>query len=341
MKHTKFLAALLAALLMLGALYGCASSPATEPPAEATAAPADESVSITDMSGREITLSEPATRIVALAAADCEILYAIGAGDTIVGRTIECDYPDEANLLPYVTVDGKTDSDLVLLRQPQLVVMGADAAADADLISALRSAGVLYIVTNSTDVNNMYGAISLLGTVTNHAAEASALVSSLITSIAQLQTKISQHSETVYLELTPLSEGLTTVGGGTIFSSLVSLLGYHNEFEDQLGALSITQDQVIGRSPGIIITAAKSADDAVTSPDSNATADPNAATDPDTEAAPTGPAEILAREEWETIAAVKNGRVYYIDAALLTRAGPRITEGLAALYTVLYENTQP
>ena len=40
--------------------------------------------------------------------------------------------------------------------------------------------------------------------------------------------------------------GMTTCGGGTIFSSLVSLLGFHNEFEDQQGLLSVTQDQVVG-----------------------------------------------------------------------------------------------
>ncbi|MCC8140417.1 MAG: hypothetical protein LIO67_09030 [Lachnospiraceae bacterium] len=53
------------------------------------------SVTLTDMKGREITLKEPAERIVALTASDCEILYAIGAGDTLVGRGEYCDYPEE------------------------------------------------------------------------------------------------------------------------------------------------------------------------------------------------------------------------------------------------------
>ncbi|NLI53350.1 MAG: ABC transporter substrate-binding protein [Clostridiales bacterium] len=289
-------------------------------------------VETSDMAGNTIRLSAYPSSIVVLDPADCEILYAIGAGDAVVGRTIECDYPDETNLIPFVTVDGKTDADLVLLRQPQLVIMGVEDAANAELVSALSSAGVTLVVTNATDVNNMYGAISLLGTVTNHTAEANSLVSSLITSLAEAQAKISEHSETVYLELTPLDDGLTTVGGGTIFSSLVSLLGYHNEFEDQQGYLSITQDQVVGRSPGVIITASQSGAPAE---------DPDATPDPNAEAALTGPDEILARSEWANVSAVKSGRVYYIDAALLTRAGPRVAQGLAALYTALYENTQP
>ena len=54
-----------------------------------------EAVTVTDMTGREVTLEEPAERVVALTAADCEILYALGAGDLLVGRGEYCDYPAE------------------------------------------------------------------------------------------------------------------------------------------------------------------------------------------------------------------------------------------------------
>lgn len=282
-------------------------------------------VNLTDMAGNAVRLAAFPTSIVVLDPGDCEILYAIGAGESVVGRTSACDYPDEANLVPFVTVNNKTDADLVLLRQPQLVVMSAADAADTELVSALNNAGIAILVTNATDVNNLYSAISLLGTATSHTAEANALVSSLITSIAEMQSKISQHNETVFLELTPLAQGMTTAGGGTIFNSLVSLLGYHDEFEDQPGILSVTQDQVIGRNPDVIITVSGGAGES---------ADPNAA-------AVTGTAEILARSEWAEMDAVKNGRVYYIDARLVNRAGPRVADAIAALYEALYESPAP
>lgn len=298
-------------------------------------------VDITDMAGNAIRLSAYPERIVVLDPGDCEILYAIGAGASVAGRSLGCDYPAEVIALPYVTVDGQNDPEMVLLREPQLVVMGAEDAADAELVSALTAAGVPIVVTNATDVNNMYGAISLLGQITNHATEANALVSQLITSIAAFQTKVSEHTDTVYLELSPLADGITTLGGGNIFSALLTLLGYHNEFEDQRGLLGVTQDQVVGRSPDIILSAAR-ADSAAaeTTPDPFLTPDPSATPD----AAPAtlkGPAEILARAEWAQVDAVKNNRVYYIDPALITRAGPRIIDGINALYTALYESRQP
>lgn len=60
------------------------------------------SITVTDMTGREITLAEPATRIVALTASDCEILCALGAEDTLVGRGEYCDYPESILDLPVV-----------------------------------------------------------------------------------------------------------------------------------------------------------------------------------------------------------------------------------------------
>ena len=100
MKKNQLLALLLAAVMLLAVLTGCAAkaepaqsetAPETETsaPAEEEPAPAEEpeaedtasAVTLTDMTGREITLDAPAERVVALTASDCEILYALGAGD--------------------------------------------------------------------------------------------------------------------------------------------------------------------------------------------------------------------------------------------------------------------
>ena len=116
MKKNQLLALLLAAVMLLAVLTGCAAKtePAQEEPAQSetapeteTSAPAEEepapaeepeaedtasAVTLTDMTGREITLDAPAERVVALTASDCEILYALGAGDLLVGRGEYCDF---------------------------------------------------------------------------------------------------------------------------------------------------------------------------------------------------------------------------------------------------------
>ena len=353
-------ASLALALLLFSALAGCAlPSPVPVEDGEVAASPVDNStnanapsdtgsylVNVTDMAGNAVQLGEAVSRIVVLDPADCEILYALGAGDLIVGRNADCDYPAEANLIPYVTVNGAADAELILLREPQVVILSAESAQDAELLKALSGAGIVPVVTNALDVNGIYSAISLLGAVTNRVSEANALVSGMITSLAELQSKLSQHEETVYLELSPLGSGLATAGGNTFASSLIALIGFHNEFEDQAGMLSITQDQVIGRSPDYILTTTETApsNTAAETPVPGETTAPESTAPPEGEAAAaaaTGVDEILSRTDWQSIDAVSGRRVYYIDARLLTRAGPRLLDAANALYTIFYEGKQP
>lgn len=335
---------------------GTTATLATTSAADPAASGTSYAVNLTDMAGNTIQLDSAVSSIVVLDPGDCELLYALGAGSLVVGRTAECDYPDEVNTIPFVTVDGKADPDLVVLRAPQVVVLSAEQAQDAELISALGTAGILPVVTNATDINNLYSTITLLGALTNHVTEANSLVSSIITSLAELQRKISAHEDTVYLELSPLTSGLTTVGGNTFASSLIAWMGFHNEFEDQTGMLSITQDQVIGRNPDYILTTRQDApatsaeetnapEDAITSKETAAPEEPATGTpSPDSTTAPvpkTGVDEILLRTDWQGVDAVSNKRVYYIDARLLLRAGPRVVDAVNALYSILYEGKQP
>ncbi len=356
LKRTSRFALLALALLFAAATLGCAlPSPVPVEDDGATAAAnsnadtnaisnADSGsgnylVNTTDMAGNAVQLNESVSSIIVLNPADCEILFALGAGDLVIGRTAGCDYPEEANLLPYVTVDNKADPDLILLNNPQVVVLSAEDAQDTELMAALSGAGIVAVVTNAVDVNSMYSAISLLGTLTNHVSEANTLVSTLITSLAELQSKFSQHDDTVYLELTPPSAGLTTAGSGTFAQSLITLLGFHNEFEDMTGTIAITQDQVVGRNPDVIITTTKSTPASTDQPEQTPAAD---GTTPEPQnVIATGVEEILARADWQGLDAVVGKRVFYMEASLLTRASPRMIDAVNALYSILYEGKQP
>ena len=83
----------------------------------------DAAITVTDMYGREITLSEPATRIVALQPSDCEILCAIGCEDALVGIGQYCDYPASITSLPTVQSGKETNIEEILALNPQVVLM--------------------------------------------------------------------------------------------------------------------------------------------------------------------------------------------------------------------------
>ena len=82
-----------------------------------------ESLTVTDMFGREVTLAGPATRIVAMEPGDCEILCALGCEDALVGRGKYCDYPASVLELPAVQSGANINLEEILALNPQVVVM--------------------------------------------------------------------------------------------------------------------------------------------------------------------------------------------------------------------------
>ena len=261
MKKNQILALLLAAVMLLAVLTGCAAktepaqtetAPAEEPapaeeaePAEEPAEePADESaaVTLTDMTGREITLDEPANRIVALTPSDCEILYAIGAGDLLVGRGNYCDYPAEVTEIPAVESGSDTNIEQIVELQPQVLLMSTMSQTD-EQIQQLEAAGVHVVVSDAQDIEGVYTAIHMIGELVGKQDEAASVVESMQKTFDEIKANAGDGSKTVYVEVSPLQYGLWTAGTGTF-----------NRFADVTGWSEISEEQVLERNPDYIVT---------------------------------------------------------------------------------------
>src|SRR5881392_166605 len=86
-------------------------------------APVRGGIAVTDDAGRRVTLAAPARRIVSLLPSFTEILFAIGAGDRLVGRTTWCDYPPGVLAVPSVGDAMPPSVEAVAARRPDLVVL--------------------------------------------------------------------------------------------------------------------------------------------------------------------------------------------------------------------------
>ena len=95
-----------------------------------------ESITVTDMFDREVTLTGPITRIVALEPSDCEILCALGCEEALVGRGKYCDYPASVLELPAVASGANTNLEEILALKPQVVVM-SDMAHTEEQVNLL------------------------------------------------------------------------------------------------------------------------------------------------------------------------------------------------------------
>jgi len=268
-------------------------------------------ISIVDMTGREITLDEPAERIVALSAADCEILYAVGAGDLLVGRGEYCDYPAEVLEVPSVQSGYETNLEQIISLDPQVLLMSTMAQTQ-EQVDALEAAGIHVVVSDAANIDEVCESIGIIGELTGHTQQADEAAARLKDSLAALSEKAADTDiagSTVYFEVSPLEYGLWTAGNGTFMNEVADLLGMENIFADVDGWAEISEEQVIERNPDYIVTITMYYGEG-----------------------PTPEEEILSRPGWENITAVKNNRILNLQGEELSRPGPRIADGAQLLY---------
>ena len=272
---------------------------------------AEEGIAITDSTGRVAVLTEPADRVVALTASDVEILYALGAGDTLVGRGEYCDYPAEVFDLPVVASGAETSVEQILSLAPDVVIM-AKMAQTVEQVNALENAGVHVIVSDAQDIAGVYQVIEMIGAIVGRNDEAAALVSGMQTAFADIAANTGDAGKTVYFEVSPLEWGLWTAGADTFMDELAQMCGLTNAFADVSGWVGISEEQVLARDPDYIVTITMYCGEG-----------------------PTPVEEIMGRPAWQSLKAVKNGNIYNADSNEISRPGPRLTDAAEKLYAFI------
>ena len=262
-------------------------------------------ITVTDMHGREITLTEPATRIVAVQPSDCEILCAIGCEDALVGVGQWCDYPASITSLPKVQSGKETNIEEILNLNPQVVLMN-DMSQSEDQVKLLEENGVTVVVSTTSDIASVYTAIRLIGALMGKDENAEALIADMQATIDEIRAKSEGVEKSVYFEISP-PPYLYSCGSSSFTHEIAEICGLKNIFGDQSDAwLMISDEQVIERNPDYIILMNGMGD--------------------------AGIDEILSREGWGDITAVREKNVYYDGTSMMTRPGPRLKDAIIELY---------
>ena len=290
----KLVSLFLAALVLIGGLSALAEG---------------AGITLTDMHGREITLTEPVTRIVAMQPSDCEILCAIGCEDALVGIGQYCDYPASITGLPVVQSGQETNVEEILALNPQVVLMN-DMSQSEEQVRQLEENGVKVVVSMATDIEGVYYAIRMIGSLMGKEDAAEAVVADMQGTFEDIRAKSADEGKTVYFEVSPLQWGLWTAGKGTFMDELASICGLTNAFADVDDWASISEEQVIARDPDYIVTITMYYGEG-----------------------PTPVEEILGREGWQDMKAVKNAQVFNAsDSNALSRPGPRLKDAAVELF---------
>jgi iron complex transport system substrate-binding protein len=292
-------------LLTLGLLAAaCMPAPST---------PIALGVSVTDGLGRQVTLAGPAQSVVSLAPSNTEILFAIGAGEQVVGRDQYSDYPAEAAQAADI---GSTHQELsteqIVALEPDLIL--AAGINTPEQVSALEGLGLtVYYLNNPLTLEEMYGNLTLVSQLTGRQIEAASLIDSLKARVAAVDEQVAPVGSrpSVFYEIDGTDPAKPyTAGKDTFISLLIERAGGTNIAAEIDGYPQLSLEQVVAADPEIIILG-----DAVYG---------------------VTPESLAARPGWENLSAVKNGQVHTFDDNLLSRPGPRLVDGLEALTALLH-----
>lgn len=272
---------------------------------------------ITDITGHEVKVPEKIERVVVLSAGECEIVYALGAGNLVVGRGEYCNYPEEVADVEAVKSGSETNLEQIIGLDPDLVIMSYMDQTE-EQVAALEKAGISVCLTKETNIDGVYKSIEVLGKLLGKEAEATKVVKGMQDTFAGLQDKVakldeSEKGKSVYFEVSPLQYGLWTAGADTYMNEIAEMLGLKNAFADISGWAEVSEEQVVERNPDYIVTITMYFGEG-----------------------PTPEEEILGRKGWNGMDAIKNKAVYNANSDEISRPGPRLADAAEMLYEFVY-----
>jgi len=288
-------------LILLTSLSGCS---------EERGSP-EGSLVIKDALNRKVVIEGAPERIVSLAPSVTEILFAVGAGDRVVGVTKYCDYPEEAKERAKVGDITHPDIERILSLSPDLVI--AHRLNDIEVIKKLDELGIPVIALEERSLEDVMESIELIGKITGCEENATRIVERMRERIKEINESVQRRGVRVMVVV--WHDPVWIAGGETFIDDMIKICGGVNVFEDVRGYQIVGYEKMIAKDPEIIIVMR------------------------DDETGEIPYEAIMKDERLSSISAVKNGRVYMIDADILSRPSPRLMDGLEELFKIIQEET--
>ena len=315
MKRTFALILALALMLALAACTPAETTPTAKPTLEPTPAPAaeptpeatPEAAVLTDMLGREVALPAEVKTVVSLAASNTEILYAISAGEMLVGRDAYSNYPEAAADIAVVGDFNGPNIEAIVAADPDVVL--ASNLQD-DVLNQLTELGIAVFCTEAFDYEGIYTSIALIGDICGKTEEAAALCAGMRESIGKVQAAAATEAQpTVYYVMSFGEYGEWSGGPGSFINAAIELAGGIPITKD-MGEIWVNPsiEQIVALDPDIILLSSLYTIE-----------------------------DLSAANGYADMRAVKEGHVYLVNPDWVERPAPRITEAVAEFGEIFAE----
>jgi iron complex transport system substrate-binding protein len=274
----------------------------------------DYPITITDNLGEKIIMEEKPQKIISISPNITEVLFAVGAGENVIGVTTFADYPKEATKLEKIGTITEPNIEKIITMNPDLVV--ASSANKMETIDRLKELNIKVAGFSSDSINMAIENIKKIGILTGNEEKADKIVAKMYIQIAEIKDLVdkklkNQDRPKVFYEL--WSDPLYTAGIDNFIDDLIYTAGGFN-----IGRLAETQwpqfslEKLLVEDPEVYISTPHSAQMKVSVE------------------------SIKKRERFQSITAIKNDRIYVIDEDILNRPSPRLVTGLSLLTKAIW-----
>jgi ABC-type Fe3+-hydroxamate transport system substrate-binding protein len=255
--------------------------------------------------GDTIVVTEPARRVVSLNPTTTEILFALGAGDRLVGRSRWDKWPDAALAVPDVGDGIRPSIERVMGARPDLVLLYA-SGDNRDAARALGAAGIRVVALKIDSIAEFERAVRLLGALTGTHKAAQAIVDSVTWTLG-LVREATRDLRRPSLFIHVWDNPLMVIGGGSFMSELVDIAGGRNVYADlALPSAQISFEDLVQRDPDAVL------------------------------AGPDVAARMKTDPRWSALRAIRSGRLLSYDTVLVARPSVRLGEAAWSLARLLH-----
>lgn len=264
---------------------------------------------------RGASIKRDPLRIVSLSPTHTEMLFALGAGDRVVGVTAYCNYPAEAKTKTNVggPDSAKLSLETILSLKPDLVL--ADSGFQKQVVESLARLGVPVLAYEANSIEKVKVNLLLFERIVGH-TEASRKMIETFEYDAKSRS-VGRYPDPPTVLYLAGEQPVFAAGGGSFTNELIERAGGKNLFADIKDKYpNVSEEEILRRNPDVIVLARP--------------------VDPDAKRK-----ELLARPTWQKLKAIQNQRIVFVDEDMASRPGPRILDAIRELENALHPKTKP
>jgi iron complex transport system substrate-binding protein len=265
---------------------------------------------LTDLTGRQVTVPVAPRRVVAMAPSVTEIVYVLEQEHRLVGVTRFSDFPPAAEKLPKVGSYVHLDVERIMALQPDLCI-GIKDGNPLAVVEQLQALNIAVFAVDPHDIETVIQSVAAIGGLLSAQNKADAVISDMRTRIDRVRTKTQgiDRKPTVFFQIGV--SPIVSIGNGTFINELITLAGGINVSAGAAPYPRFSVEQVIALAPDVMVISSM-ARAAVFE-------------------------QVKAEwEKWPAIPAVRNGAVFIAPTNLFDRPTPRLVEGLELLAGMIH-----